>query len=229
MCNPTYLPPYAFLFWVPVIVFETFLFSLALRIAYRNYQDIGNWRGAAVLHIILRDNFNFFVYAFVAYIVTATTWLTANPRYFTVPGSFSCALTTIMGCRLILNLCQAFHHPRDPEVTPPQSIWAATSGIRFRGASTASRVGTRWSTKMTREWKNDVQSQAAAPPNLLTTDNAKLSVTIGARTATTVTTTTTTTTTTSGKTFNGQLGEQEIYEMRVVGTKAEGFGERGSS
>jgi hypothetical protein len=62
MCNPTYLPPYAFLFWVPVIVFETFLFSLALRIAYQNYQDIGNWRGAALLHIVLRDNFIFFVW-----------------------------------------------------------------------------------------------------------------------------------------------------------------------
>ena len=62
MCNPTYLPPYAFLFWVPVIVFETFLFSLALRIAYRNYEDIGNWRGAALLHIVLRDNFIFFVW-----------------------------------------------------------------------------------------------------------------------------------------------------------------------
>ena len=61
MCNPTYLPPFAFIFWVPIIVFETFLFSLALRIAYNNFQDIGTWRGISLVHIILRDNFIFFV------------------------------------------------------------------------------------------------------------------------------------------------------------------------
>lgn len=61
MCNPTYLPPFAFLFWVPIVVFETFLFSLALRMAYHNFQEIGSWRGVSLFHIILRDNFIFFV------------------------------------------------------------------------------------------------------------------------------------------------------------------------
>ncbi|KAF8974606.1 hypothetical protein BDZ97DRAFT_1911773 [Flammula alnicola] len=132
VCNPTYLPRYAFLFWVPVIVFETFLFSLALRIAYQNYLEVGNWGGAWLIQVVLRDNFSFFICAFAAYIVTATTWIAANPQYFTVPGSFSCSLTSIMGCRLILNLCQAYHHPVDPAVTPPLSIWAATTrDIRF--------------------------------------------------------------------------------------------------
>ncbi|KAF8164992.1 hypothetical protein B0H34DRAFT_793428 [Crassisporium funariophilum] len=133
MCNPTFLPKFAFLFWVPVIAFETFLFALAFRMAYQNWLEIGNWRGASLLHIVLRDNFQFFICAFAIYIVTAATWLTADPRYFTVPGSFSCSFTTIMGCRLILNLCQAFHEPRDPIEMRPQSIWAATTsrGIRF--------------------------------------------------------------------------------------------------
>uniref|UniRef100_A0A8H7XYL0 Uncharacterized protein n=1 Tax=Psilocybe cubensis TaxID=181762 RepID=A0A8H7XYL0_PSICU len=136
MCNPTYLPRFAFLFWVPVIVFETFLFSLALRIAYQNYKEIGTWRGASLLYIVLRDNFSFFACAFGLYIITATTWLAADPRYFTVPGSFSCALTTVMGARLILNLCEAYYHPPDMHGngTGPGSIWAAvatTGNIEF--------------------------------------------------------------------------------------------------
>jgi hypothetical protein len=61
MCNPTYLPPFAFLFWVPVVAFEFFLFSLAIRMAYHNYLEIGSWRGTSLFHIILRDNFIFFV------------------------------------------------------------------------------------------------------------------------------------------------------------------------
>lgn len=61
-----------------------------------------------------------------------------------------------MGCRLILNLCQAYHHPRDPDITPPQSIWAATSGVRFHGGPTrvSASVGTWWP-RTTRERKNN--------------------------------------------------------------------------
>lgn len=61
MCNPTYLPRFAFLFWVPIISFEAFLFSLALRMAYHNYLEIGSWRGVSLFHVVLRDNFIFFV------------------------------------------------------------------------------------------------------------------------------------------------------------------------
>jgi len=49
------------------------------------------------------------------------------------------------------------------------------------------------------------------------------SVLLGARTVEGSTTVTTTTTT--GKTFDGQLEELEIYEMGVIGIKAGGFGE----
>lgn len=157
MCNPTYLPPFAFLFWVPIIIFETFLFSLALRMAYHNFQEIGSWRGVSMFHIILRDNFIFFVMyvyllysspvftltllhsAFASYIITAVTWLSANPRYFTLPGSFTCAFTTIMGCRLILNLCRVYYHPTTVQ---PQSIWAASEAIRFKPPESAADTPT---------------------------------------------------------------------------------------
>jgi len=132
VCNPTYLPRFAFFFWVPIIIFETFLFSLAFRMAYYNYLEIGSWRGISIFHVILRDNFIFFVFAFASYIVTAVIWLAANPRYFTVPGAFTCAFTTIMGCRLILNLCQVYHVPDDISTTRSQSIWAASDYIRFK-------------------------------------------------------------------------------------------------
>jgi hypothetical protein len=29
--------------------------------AYHNFQEIGSWRGVSMFHIILRDNFIFFV------------------------------------------------------------------------------------------------------------------------------------------------------------------------
>ncbi|KAF9485397.1 hypothetical protein BDN70DRAFT_871445 [Pholiota conissans] len=133
VCNCTYLPPYAYLLWVPVIAFETFLFFLSLRIAHRNYLEIGHWGGTTLIQIVLRDNFIFFFCAFAAYLITTITWVVLKPVYFTVPGSFACAVTTVMGCRLILNLCHAYHCPPDPSDTPPVSIWAAhTSPARIR-------------------------------------------------------------------------------------------------
>lgn len=35
-----------------------------------------------------------------------------------------------MGCRLILNLCRVYYHPTT--TVQPQSIWAASEGIRFK-------------------------------------------------------------------------------------------------
>lgn len=72
------------------------------------------------------------------------TWLTANPRYFTVPGSFTCAFTTIMGCRLILNLCRVYYNPNDATLQP-QSIWAASEGVRFKPPASTT-VDPNWTT-----------------------------------------------------------------------------------
>lgn len=179
MCNPTYLPPFAFLFWVPIIVFETFLFSLALRMAYHNFQEIGSWRGISLVHIILRDNFIFFVMyvyclssnpvfmltfsrsAFASYIITAVTWLSANPRYFTLPGSFTCAFTTIMGCRLILNLCRVYYHPTDVAASVrPQSIWAASEGIKFKPPALVADTTTHGNWETEREQSPEPKSRA---------------------------------------------------------------------
>ncbi|PPQ68858.1 hypothetical protein CVT26_001692 [Gymnopilus dilepis] len=203
MCNPTYLPRFAFLFWVPVIVFETFLFILALGIARRNYKEIGNWRGASLLYIVLRDNFFFFICAFAIYVLTATTWLTANPRYFTVPGAFSGSLTSIMGCRLIINLCEAYHHPRDSQETgsPPRSIWAATTkNIQFLKPPSKSAASglPRWS-----NWGRSHRTADLVPidnpsPRLASMPNVKYG---------------------NG---SGSTGEDsDIYEMRVVASMPE--------
>lgn len=62
MCTRIAAPPYIFLFWVPILIFECLLFVLSLRIAYHNCLEVGNWRGASLLHVLLRDNFGHFVW-----------------------------------------------------------------------------------------------------------------------------------------------------------------------
>ena len=60
MCTVTYLPTFSAAFWFPILLFELFLFSLAFRVAWYNHKHLGNWRGASLLHIVIRDNFNYF-------------------------------------------------------------------------------------------------------------------------------------------------------------------------
>ena len=93
--------------------------------------------------------------AFASYIITAVTWLSANPRYFTLPGSFTCAFTTIMGCRLILNLCRVYYHPTTAQ---PQSIWAASEGIRFKPPALATNPTLHGNWTVEREQSPELKS-----------------------------------------------------------------------
>lgn len=61
ICTVVHIPAYAAAFWLPVILFETFLFVLAFRIAWYNHQRLGSWRPARLLYVVLRDNFSFYV------------------------------------------------------------------------------------------------------------------------------------------------------------------------
>lgn len=127
MCTRIAAPPYIFLFWVPILIFECLLFVLSLRIAYRNCLEIGNWRGASLLHVLLRDNFGHFACAFAFYTVTAVAWLTVNPRYWSIPSVFAYSMTITLACRLVLNLCDAFHHPRGMCNMPLETATAGRS------------------------------------------------------------------------------------------------------
>jgi hypothetical protein len=81
ICTVTRFPPYAAAFWLPVLLFEVFLFVLAFRIAWYNHRQLGSWRGARLLHVVLRDNFSFFVVYVLNLIPTVN-----------LPHNSSCAL-----------------------------------------------------------------------------------------------------------------------------------------
>jgi len=135
VCTVSHFPAYAAAFWLPILLFEVFLFVLAFRIAWYNHRQLGSWRGARLLHVVLRDNFSFFVLVFIAYLLTAVVWLVAGPRYFLMPTMLSCSFTTIMGCRFILNLFQAYHKPCGlmVESARSRSAWHSIGvcGLRF--------------------------------------------------------------------------------------------------
>lgn len=85
--------------------------------------------------------------AFFAYLMTAVMWIKAGASYFLVPGMISCALTTVMSCRFILNLCHAYHNPRGMGMDSVQvrSIWAAPVSCGIHIVDFPEEVSTRMS------------------------------------------------------------------------------------
>ncbi|TFK76141.1 hypothetical protein BDN72DRAFT_831584 [Pluteus cervinus] len=170
ICDAGHFPTYSFLIWVPVLAFETLLFILAFRISYRHYSqcaDTINWNRLTLLEVLLRDNFIYFLVAFVTYLVTLIAWLQVDSRYHPAIGSFTFSITIIMGSRLVLNLSEAFHRtgchfpristiwpggPLPPGIppTPSSSIPTRHSGF---GTSTIQTAEVFYPETPTSSWK----------------------------------------------------------------------------
>jgi hypothetical protein len=93
--------------------------------------------------------------AFAFYTVTAVAWLTVDvgylvvvyryprltltqPRYWSIPSVFAYSMTITLGCRLILNLCDAFHHPRGMWNTPSETTARSCDSEKVGRARTVS-------------------------------------------------------------------------------------------
>ena len=66
-----------------------------------------------------------------------------------------------MGCRLILNLCRVYYHPTTVQ---PQSIWAASVGIRFKPPVLATDTTTHGNWTVEREQSEREQSPEPKSP-----------------------------------------------------------------
>ncbi|KAF9451440.1 hypothetical protein P691DRAFT_773108 [Macrolepiota fuliginosa MF-IS2] len=133
------------MFWFPILAVDTVLFLLAVGIVIRNWQQSlpeSGRVGPSLVTIILRDNLGYFFCAFAIYLTTTVVWFTAEAQYYSIPACFSYSVVTIMGCRLILNLCDAYYNPEDYAVRGSSEWSSPLSGGRSRSHSISRRTGT---------------------------------------------------------------------------------------
>ncbi|KAF9449577.1 hypothetical protein P691DRAFT_774567 [Macrolepiota fuliginosa MF-IS2] len=122
-CTCVKFPSYSFVFFFIILSFDTFLFFLAVGIIVANWRRLSyealSFQCAvpSLVSIVLRDNFGYFFMASGMYLITTVVWMAAEVRYTSIPTCSSYAVTTIMGCRLILNLCDAYHNPPSGSLT----------------------------------------------------------------------------------------------------------------
>ncbi|KAF8513395.1 hypothetical protein JB92DRAFT_2924187 [Gautieria morchelliformis] len=109
-------PPHAFFFWIPFLIFETFLMALMLCKGWRVYRSEG---GSRLLHLIIRDSLFYFWVMFMALLANCIVWVvpSLDPR---IAAGWTIAMPCAVGCRLLLNMRESLYK----ETT---SIWTVMS------------------------------------------------------------------------------------------------------
>ncbi|PPQ72409.1 hypothetical protein CVT26_003802 [Gymnopilus dilepis] len=107
-------------FWVPILLFEAFICSLALTHAYREYKTdnygMGIFRAfdnKRFSGILIRDSIVYFV---------------AIGTIYEAPSGFAIAMSSILGSRLILNLREA-HANQAPQYSADTGVTILTMNI----------------------------------------------------------------------------------------------------
>ncbi|TFK31297.1 hypothetical protein BDQ12DRAFT_162314 [Crucibulum laeve] len=111
ICIPSGVPKLFPLYWAYAIAFETIVFSLIMRIIYRDFAEaraIARLRTVSLMNVLMRDNFVYFFIALTADLITGISWA-ATPGHPAISACWVEATSIIVGGRLILNLCRAFY------------------------------------------------------------------------------------------------------------------------
>ncbi|KAJ8508721.1 hypothetical protein ONZ45_g9042 [Pleurotus djamor] len=105
-CLPNKVGDHFFLFWIPVLCFESLLVGLAL---FRGFQAIlsdGSLfrSGRALVNVLIRDSVLYFLVMFATYLTNMLVWIGAPQSLLEVPIGFSVAMSCVLGNRIILNV-----------------------------------------------------------------------------------------------------------------------------
>lgn len=106
--------PLSYLYWVPFLVFETMLFTLALVKGVKSYLDeelrlvFDRGKAMRAMEVLLRDSILYFLLIFTTYLVNFLCWVIADGRLGEIPVAFCVSMSSVMSQRLLLNIRKNF-------------------------------------------------------------------------------------------------------------------------
>ncbi|KAF9480701.1 hypothetical protein BDN70DRAFT_992504 [Pholiota conissans] len=139
-CGREKLPPWMFIIWIPPVLFEFLICTLAVTLGVRYYQEAGSHemfphlpnssRSSSLLFILLRDSIVFpFIFCLSCIINLVLFYLSLRPTTSHTIFLLPATLSGIFGSRLILNLGESYYEPYEQEfnfriktLTMPDSI-----------------------------------------------------------------------------------------------------------
>ncbi|KAF8902285.1 hypothetical protein CPB84DRAFT_1776389 [Gymnopilus junonius] len=108
--------PHLYAFWIPILSFECLLCALALAHGYQDYRDslrgfgsrlIGALDTPKLSEILVRDSITYFFSIGAVYMACLIVWIVDQNALIEAPAGFSIAMSSVLVCRLILNLREA--------------------------------------------------------------------------------------------------------------------------
>jgi hypothetical protein len=104
-----YLTPALYL--GPILIFEFLLFGFAFRNFWKQVDGIsGLLDRTSLKSVIVLDNIIYYAIVLICYIVNLVVWL-SHPAWASFAASFSLSITSMVGCRLIVHLCDVYYRP----------------------------------------------------------------------------------------------------------------------
>ncbi|KDR83293.1 hypothetical protein GALMADRAFT_134772 [Galerina marginata CBS 339.88] len=113
-CVPTNIAPHFYAFWIPVLLFESVLCTLAIASSFQSLKRIpsGLRRGTrGLVYILIRDSIAYFFIIGSAYLTCLLMWILAPTRFVDTPVSLVVGMTCVLGNRVFMNVRRAAHNP----------------------------------------------------------------------------------------------------------------------
>jgi len=123
-CIPLGISPNFYIFWIPILAFESLLGGLALIRGIRNTRsDRGIFYfGRDLVNILIRDSVLYFLVIVVTYLTNLVVWATQSEYVTEIPIGFTVAMSCVMGNRIILNVRGVKREIMSSSVETPQFL-----------------------------------------------------------------------------------------------------------
>ncbi|KIJ94819.1 hypothetical protein K443DRAFT_683451 [Laccaria amethystina LaAM-08-1] len=119
-------PSWYFISWAPIFAFELLILLMGLRAGIRYFKK--EKRSLLSLNkfpfhsILLRDSILFPMIAFLVGILNILGWAQPTNYYMPIANGLAQLFSRILGCRLILNLREAYYLPFEGECGQPEKL-----------------------------------------------------------------------------------------------------------
>jgi len=142
-CVPHNLSDHFFVFWIPMLAFETLLCGLALFRGYQTFRSSNGpfASGKHIVGILIRDSLLYFLVMFATYLTNLLVWIGLRQSLLEIPIGFSVALACVMGNRVIFNV-RALALEQDLLPGQSKKIHVELHTVRTRSISIASSDAT---------------------------------------------------------------------------------------
>ncbi|KAF5336373.1 hypothetical protein D9611_006713 [Ephemerocybe angulata] len=105
-CMPVGISSHFYTLWIPMLLFELLLCTLALARGFSTFVSNGSLirTGQRLVVVLFRDSVIYFVVICATYMTCLLLWLLAPVTLLEVPITFTVAVSCVLGNRIILNV-----------------------------------------------------------------------------------------------------------------------------